>query len=1111
MASFGSKHGVDDMVMLTKISEDTILDNLKKRYDNDIIYTYIGHVLIAMNPYKLIEKLYLERTLKDYRGKYQYEMPPHVYALADQMYRNMLQEGEDQCVIISGESGAGKTVTSKHIMQYIAAVTGHSPEVARVKDVILESNPLLEAFGNAKTIRNNNSSRFGKYMEIQFDLKGDPEGGRITNYLLEKSRVVFQAQSERNFHIFYQLLKGADGNLKSQLGLSGPDDYFFCNQGKSPTVDGIDDVQEYKDTLNAMNVVGVSPQEQQEILSLIAAILYIGNVHFADGGQDNAHVSNQQSIDSLAALLQTEPSSVQQALLFRTIQTGEVGRSKRVSTYACPQSVDGAMYSRDALAKALYSKLFDWIVEKVNSNLVVHNPDAFSIGVLDIYGFEIFQKNGFEQLCINYVNEKLQQIFIQLTLKAEQEEYAAEGIPWENIDYFNNKICCDLIESKRNPIGLLSLLDDVCNFPKGSDEKYLAKVGESYTQHAHLTMDGGINEFTVKHYAGDVTYCVEGFIDKNKDLLYNDLIDLTQCSRSQFIMNLFPEAREVQTKKRPTTAGFKIKTSIGLLVDTLSKCQPHYCRCIKPNEKKARNCFDSKLTLHQVRYLGLLENVRVRRAGFAYRQFYDKFFFRYRVCCDETWPSWSGSHQDGALAILRPMNLDAKEIAKGKTKLFVRHPETVFQLEELRERKVATYANRIQRFFLRFALRRYFWELQMAGNDAVAGKKERRRLSLERKFTGDYINYRENFALKKVVEREGGRDKIHFSDNITKYDRRSRRQRRIFLLGEQNVYIMSVEKNKDKDKAARLKHPFVYMCVRMVALNKIKELAVSPFQDNFVNMSVPGPGEFDQLFECRRKTELIGTMKKLNPSCNVTVSPSITSMIKGGKKRVITFAQNAAGGDMGKLKGKKVSVAPGLSKDSRPNLPEPKQMETQNIVPAERKAIQRKNPAPGGGAAAFSAPKPNSGGGGYSRPSPAAAPAPSYGGGGARPAPGGSRGRGGGGAGAGLNLVATALYAFNPENHDELSFNEGDTIIVIEKMEKDWWKGKCGGRVGVFPCSYVQVQGGGGGAPRGGAPRGGAPRGAAPRGRGGAPRGRGRGGAPRGRGGPPRGGVRMPY
>lgn len=301
---------------------------------------------------------------------------------------------------------------------------------------------------------------------------------------------------------------------------------------------------------------------------------------------------------------------------------------------------------------------------------------------------------------------------------------------------------------------MIALLDDTCNFPKGDDVKFLQKINEVHGQHAHCQPHIGTNEFTIKHYAGDVTYNIEGFCDKNRDLLFNDLIDLAHYTGSALVSTLFPEAKTAADKRRPTTAGFKIKESINQLVDTLSRSTPHYIRCIKPNERK-KNEYDTGLSLHQVKYLGLLENVRVRRAGYAYRQFYEKFFFRYRVCSSQTWPNWSGDYFSAAEVILGVLNLEPGGFSKGKTKIFIRAPESVFALEELRERKVYSYANQIQSFFLRFSMSTYYYNLQMSGNQKLQGNKERRRNSLERPFKTDYIGYRENFGLKAIVEAQG--------------------------------------------------------------------------------------------------------------------------------------------------------------------------------------------------------------------------------------------------------------------------------------------------------------------------------------------------------------------
>jgi myosin-1 len=363
-------------------------------------------VLISVNPFKLIPNLYSERTLKDYRGRYRYELSPHVYAIADEMYRGMMSEAENHCVIISGESGAGKTEASKKVMEYVAAVSGDSPEVVRTKDVILQSNPLLEAFGNARTVRNNNSSRFGKYMEIQFDLRGDPEGGRITNYLLEKSRVVYQQRDERNFHAFYNLLAGCPNEWRSEFGMEGaaPDWFHYLNQSGCYVIPGVDDKAEMNDVLHSMDVIGVSATDKAEVWRLVSGILWLGNIDFAGQG-DSATISDPNPLATFAYLLRADPGIVEKALCSRTITTG--GTGKRVSTYSCPQNAEDSRYSRDALAKTLYSRLFDWIVGAINAAMYIDDPEALLLSVLDIYGFEIFKDNGFEQLCVCFLSPAL--------------------------------------------------------------------------------------------------------------------------------------------------------------------------------------------------------------------------------------------------------------------------------------------------------------------------------------------------------------------------------------------------------------------------------------------------------------------------------------------------------------------------------------------------------------------------------------------------------------------------------------------------------------------------------------------------------------------------------
>jgi myosin-1 len=447
------KVGVEDMILLQDSKDSGIVENLKSRLIASYIYTYIGPVLIACNPYKWLN-IYDDSYIKRYKFQNRNDAHPHVFMTAEAAYRGMITEEESQCIIISGESGAGKTEASKQIQNYIAAVSGGGSGVETLKQTFLRSNPVLEAFGNAKTLRNNNSSRFGKYFELKFDSFGSPRGGVITNYLLEKSRIVSSGEGERSFHIFYQLLTS---KYIKNFGLSNnPNDYYYLSCSSCSTVEGMNDCEELQETLQAMASVGMNNESIEQILSLVAIVLHLGNIRFIskqveDLEGSEAHKSSVNSIQSLAKLLQIDMDSFIYCLTYREMQTMAAGG--KTETYQVPQNPVQASARRDAVAKAIYERMFDFIVAQINQSLdpSSNEPDAattatdaaatdlLSISVLDIYGFEIFDKNGFEQLCINYVNERLQQIFIELTLRAEQDEYEREGIAWTPIPFFNNR------------------------------------------------------------------------------------------------------------------------------------------------------------------------------------------------------------------------------------------------------------------------------------------------------------------------------------------------------------------------------------------------------------------------------------------------------------------------------------------------------------------------------------------------------------------------------------------------------------------------------------------------------------------------------------------------
>ncbi|XP_077160449.1 unconventional myosin-Ig-like [Paroedura picta] len=686
--------GKADFVLLDQVTMEDFMENLKLRFEKGKIYTYIGEVVVSVNPYRPMD-LYSKDMIEQYRGRELYERPPHLFAVADAAYKTMKRRAKDTCIVISGESGAGKTEASKYIMQYIAAITNPTQraEVERVKNILLKSNCVLEAFGNAKTNRNDNSSRFGKYMDINFDFKGDPTGGHINNYLLEKSRILQQQPGERNFHAFYQLLHGAPDVLLDSLHLSrDPEAYRFTKEGARNNCFGSDQAN-YKAVQEAMKVIGFSPEEMDSVYKILAAILHLGNMHFITV-EDAMKVGNEELISCLAELTSTEAEHLQQALLHRTVAAGGGEVIQKA------HSNDEASYSRDACAKAFYERLFCWIVAQINEVIEVKNYNAqlhgknTVIGVLDIYGFEIFDTNSFEQFCINYCNEKLQQLFIELILRQEQAEYQREGIEWQHIEYFNNQIIVDLVEEPHK--GIIAILDEAClTAGKVTDTLFLESLDSRLGKHPHYasrkvnptdkSMEFGRN-FRIKHYAGDVTYSVEGFLDKNKDTLFQDFKRLMYNSTDPVLQKMWPEGKQSITEvtKRPLTAATLFKNSIVALVENLASKEPYYVRCIKPNDQKSPHLFDEERCRHQVSYLGLLENVCVRRAGFAYRQPYDRFLIRYKMTCEYTWPNHLMATDREATQALVEQQGFQDDVAYGHTKIFIRTPQTLFCLEQAR-------------------------------------------------------------------------------------------------------------------------------------------------------------------------------------------------------------------------------------------------------------------------------------------------------------------------------------------------------------------------------------------------------------------------------------------
>ncbi|KAL7693220.1 putative FYVE zinc finger, myosin head, motor domain, class I myosin tail domain-containing protein [Plasmopara halstedii] len=861
--------GVDDLVLLTSVNETSILENLKMRHAADVIYSYIGHVLVVVNPYKWLD-IYGEDSMIAYKHKARIDVAPHVFATAEETYRTMLSEEDNQCVIISGESGAGKTEASKQIQNYIAGVSGSGAGVDKVKRTFLESNPLLEAFGNAKTLRNNNSSRFGKYFELLFDSAGRPQGGKVTNYLLEKSRVVKPGKGERNFHIFYQLLAGLPLAAKEKLCLdrSGPEMYHYLKASGCYDVDDVNDAQEFEETMAAMQHVGIKRKQIELVIQTLAAVLHIGNVQFQPktvGDAEGSSIHDRQSLQMACELLGLDVARVEHALCYKLLQTMAPGG--KIESYEVPQNTSQAKAQRDSIAKTVYDRLFDFLVERINHALDIEKKaeklgenleiaDLTTIGILDIYGFEIFDKNGFEQFCINYVNEKLQQIFIELTLKSEQEEYAREGIEWAPIPFFNNKVVCDLIEARRPTPGIFLILDDTVKTMhsrqgESVDANFLEKVASLHGSHPHFSKRG--KTFEIKHYAGNVHYSIDGFGDANKDFLSKDIALIISETSNKLVRYIFPEEIDLTDKRMPNTAGHKIRTQCEALVTALMDCTPHYVRCIKSNDQKQPNKMDDRRVIHQIKYLGLLENVKVRRAGYAYRGDYGRFVDRFRLLSKETYPEFRGSDKKGTQAVLRAAAKSLPqletEIQLGKTMVFIQTPETFFELEKLRENKLGSFVMRIQKAWKRYFGRRH---LLLLNHDITklytSSNKQRQRVSIYRPFNGDYLRdgaIRE--AVMKIIQHYGDSKKIIFMDEIKKVvpvtgilpdGSPIMVEGRILIVTDQYLYLMEKRLWQPVvDLKSTWQTPLVYLR-RRLRLTAIEEITMSTLADPYLILGV---------------------------------------------------------------------------------------------------------------------------------------------------------------------------------------------------------------------------------------------------------------------------------
>ncbi|KAM3822447.1 myosin-10-like isoform 2-T2 [Vipera latastei] len=700
---------VEDMAELTCLNEASVLHNLKDRYYSGLIYTYSGLFCVVINPYKNLP-IYTEQIVEMYRGKKRHEMPPHIYAISETAYRSMLQDREDQSILCTGESGAGKTENTKKVIQYLAHVA--SSHKARkdhnvpgeLEHQLLQANPILEAFGNAKTVKNDNSSRFGKFIRVNFDVAGYIVGANIETYLLEKSRAIRQAKDERTFHVFYQLLVGAGEHTRGELLLEPFNQYRFLSNGYLP-IPGQQDKEIFHETMESMRIMGFSHEEIHCMLRMVSAVLQFGNIVFRkERNTDQASMPDNTAAQKLCHLLGMNVTEFTRAILTPRIKVGRDYVQKA-------QTKEQADFAVEALAKATYERLFRWLVHRINRALDrTKRQGASFIGILDIAGFEIFQLNSFEQLCINYTNEKLQQLFNHTMFVLEQEEYQREGIEWNFIDFgLDLQPCIDLIERPANPPGLLALLDEECWFPKATDKSFVEKVSQEQGSHPKFQKPRQLRDkadFCIIHYAGRVDYKADEWLMKNMDPLNDNVATLLHQSTDKFTAELWKDVDRIvgldqvsgmgdlafgssyKTKKGMfRTVGQLYKESLSKLMSTLRNTNPNFVRCIIPNHEKRAGKLEPHLVLDQLRCNGVLEGIRICRQGFPNRIIFQEFRQRYEILTPNAIPKGFMDGKQACERMIKALELDPNLYRIGQSKIFFR-AGVLAHLEEERDLKI---------------------------------------------------------------------------------------------------------------------------------------------------------------------------------------------------------------------------------------------------------------------------------------------------------------------------------------------------------------------------------------------------------------------------------------
>ncbi|KAI8083120.1 P-loop containing nucleoside triphosphate hydrolase protein [Halteromyces radiatus] len=766
----------DDLTNLSYLNEPSVLNTIRTRYLQHLIYTYSGIVLIAVNPFDRVS-LYDSDVVQQYSGRRRGELDPHLFAIAEDAYRCMVHEKSNQTIVVSGESGAGKTVSAKYIMRYFATADDQVSNGMRIKksdgglteveEQILATNPIMEAFGNAKTTRNDNSSRFGKYIEIQFDKHTNIVGAKIRTYLLERSRLIYQPETERNYHIFYQLCAGAPLSEKKEFELTDYTSFNYLNQNGPTSIPNVDDATEFGHTQRALSTVGLSVQLQWCIFRLLAALLHIGNVQIT--GRADAMVSeSDESLLTATRLLGINATEFRKWIVRKQITT----RSEKIITNLSPVQ---AQVVKDSVAKYIYANLFEWLVGVINERLSSSDETnvATFIGVLDIYGFEHFKKNSFEQFCINYANEKLQQQFNQHVFKLEQEEYVREQINWTFIEFSDNQKCIELIEGR---MGILSLLDEESRMPSGSDEGFIQKLYTNFDKpefKSHFKKPRFSNKaFTISHYAHQVEYESENFMDKNKDTVPDEHLALLRSTDFDFLKQVLDKAAAanpsppVESKRmsmmyRKPTLGSIFKLSLINLMDTIGGTNVHYIRCIKPNEAKVAWEFEPNMVLSQLRACGVLETIRISCEGYPTRWTFEEFVDRYYALVSFShWdPRQKPDVHQLASTILDEAIADPTMYQVGKTKIFFRAGQLAY-LEKRRADRFNQCATLLQKHMRRYICRTRYLRIQsltVGLQTVIRHKMAKKKMDALRRYRASLViqtNWRRFIARKQYLAKQ---------------------------------------------------------------------------------------------------------------------------------------------------------------------------------------------------------------------------------------------------------------------------------------------------------------------------------------------------------------------